>query len=515
MTISRRRIIDRNIEQSTLILLVTSTKALNILAPLVKPELFESPHSRRICKWIREFWETYKESPGKSIQNIYDSKRISLSPKDDKEISDFLEILSTKYIEEGEKQNEEYLISKAERYLKSRSLACLISSIQGLLDTGELEQAEAELSRKNLPSQLSSNWVFPFNDTEFINRVFDDEEEPPFVDLGGGLKELCGNPRRGEFWGIMGFTGRCKTWYMWELARWALENSRRVAWISLEMLDKRFAIRPYMSLTGSGLKPDGVYKYPIFDCRGNQNNTCKNLDRTSRIGKPREFDPKDNRYLACTYCRETVNKNFDPAVWYEELIQPKLTRRQTLKTSKQYEDLYGEKLFSLISFPSFGANIGDIINALDTLEFSQNWVPDTICIDYADILRPDDSKLIGRDRIDHTWKLLKGLAETRKAWVLTPTQSNREGADKGLLSETNTGEDIRKLHHVDVMLTINQTKQEKAQGYARIGQLKARWEDFDPLQVLMVLQHLKTGQTNLDSYLVQWNQKKKETGEEE
>jgi len=65
------------------------------------------------------------------------------------------------------------------------------------------------------------------------------------------------------------------------------------------------------------------------------------------------------------------------------------------------------------------------------------------------------------------------------------------------------------------MLTINQTKQEKAQGYARIGQLKARWEDFDPLQVLMVLQHLKTGQTNLDSYLVQWNQKKKETGEEE
>lgn len=519
MPISRRRIIDRNIEKNTLILLITSTQALNTLAPLIQPEFFESPYSRKVCKWIKEFWLAYKEAPGKLIQNIYESERINLNPKEEEEIADFLETLSEKFIEEGgEKQNTDYLIEKASRYLKSRSLSCLVSKVQGMLEMGELEEAEAELSRKSLLSQLSSNWVFPLDDPVFINQVFDEEEEETFVELGGGLKELCGNPRRGEFWGVMGFTGRGKTWYMWELARWALESGRRVAWISLEMLDKRFAIRPYMNLTAAGFKNDGIYKYPVFDCRLNQNNTCKKLDRVSRMGKPREFDPKDDRYLPCTYCREMEGeeRDFDPAVWYEELIQPRISRGLVIKQlMEQYGNQYGTRLFSLISFPSFGADVGDIINALDALEFSKGWIPDVICVDYADILRPDDTKVIGRDRIDHTWKLLKGLAETRRAWVITPTQSNREGADKGLLSETNTGEDIRKLHHVDVMLTVNQTKAEKSQNFARIGQLKARWEDFDPMQVLMVLQHLKTGQTNLDSCLVRWERKGKFEEEED
>jgi hypothetical protein len=132
-----------------------------------------------------------------------------------------------------------------------------------------------------------------------------------------------------------------------------------------------------------------------------------------------------------------------------------------------------------------------------------------IVADYADITSPEERGQEGRDKENATWKALKRLAVRRKALVISGTQSNRMGFDKDSLDETNTSEDIRKLAHIDIAMTINQTDTEKEAGVSRIGILNHRWRDFNKRLQAVVLQNLKLGQFHIDSEMKRVSTKKK------
>jgi spore coat polysaccharide biosynthesis protein SpsF (cytidylyltransferase family) len=73
-----------------------------------------------------------------------------------------------------------------------------------------------------------------------------------------------------------------------------------------------------------------------------------------------------------------------------------------------------------------------IINACNPLlkvETIDDFVPNVIVVDYADILAPENLKLEGREKHDETWKMLKNLASSRNCLVITATQSNRARTD--------------------------------------------------------------------------------------
>jgi len=79
------------------------------------------------------------------------------------------------------------------------------------------------------------------------------------------------------------------------------------------------------------------------------------------------------------------------------------------------------------------------------------------------------------------------------------TQTTRAGISKLNLEEEDTPGDIRKLAHVELMLTINQTAEEKKKGLWRIGIMARRHGEFSKLEQVLVLHSLDLGQPLLDS----------------
>lgn len=490
MRLSRNTFIDPELEKKVLITLITSDRALLNLEGLTSPEIFQLGISKVIVKWILDYFIIYKLAPKKNIQDIFFQEKDTIPSNIQEDVQDFLEELSTKFIEEEENPtNPDYVVKRAEDYLKQRRLIYDAEQIIKLSQAGDLVEAErVRYKERIILSKIP--WHKPFDDRLFINEVFRDDTET-LLELGGGLEKLMGPLKRGYFLGLMAFTKRGKTWYMQEICDWLLATGKRVAWVSLEMDSYQFSERLYMKMSATSNERGGKFQYPILDCLQNQQGTCIKLGWFS--GKP------------CTKCKEEDSESFIPTVIQTLIERPKMDRRGVLKTTKLFGNMFGKNLFRLTSFPSNAANVRDVLGALDSLEYTENFIPDAIFIDYADLLRSEDPRIIGREAIDLTWRSLKGMASEKKALVVTVSQSNRGSSEKSLLKESDTAEDIRKLAHVDVMLSLNQTEAEKEQGIMRIGVLEHRWKKFSRNRLLMVLQQLEVGQTNLDSVIINWN----------
>ena len=166
--------------------------------------------------------------------------------------------------------------------------------------------------------------------------------------------------------------------------------------------------------------------------------------------------------------------------------------------AKLYKNSYRFK-----NYPRFSANTSDIIRDLDILEQTDNFVPDIIIIDYADILKAEDSgPSTGVAQLDDTWKSLSKLAGERYALVVTASQITRAGMDKKQVKVGDTALWVGKTAHLDVFGTLQQTSEEKKDGVMRVGLMAHRYRDFDENNNCMILQKLDYGQVCLDSEIM-------------
>ena len=306
------------------------------------------------------------------------------------------------------------------------------------------------------------------------------------------------------------------SFYLDEFRHIAVLNRLKVAFISLEMEHEEIAGRGYKRVSAMA-EDQEIFVYPVFDCIYNQYDSCKKDCRTNHIklvNKEGEKPPFsiENPYKPCTVCRGEIGGKYVPEVWYERMEKPKLTLSRMKKKGKGILAMYGD-LVRLIAHPVGTVNLQDIERDLDLLEFSENFVPDVVVIDYADILKKEDPREFGRDAINTTWKALKSLSQKRNCLVVTGTQANRDSIEKLRVTQINTGEDIRKLAHVNSMMVLNQTPWEKKLGIMRIGLIAHRSIFFDEMTQVQVLQALDMGQTHLDSEIYRTN-KNFEEGEE-
>jgi replicative DNA helicase len=168
------------------------------------------------------------------------------------------------------------------------------------------------------------------------------------------------------------------------------------------------------------------------------------------------------------------------------------------KKAKGMATMYGKDMFRVLSYPIGTANLGDIKNDLEVLEYSEDFIPDVVIVDYADILKPENTSLVGREAINETWKGLKSLAQDRHCLVVTATQANRESIGKKNVRQTHVSEDIRKLAHVDIFGVLNQTAKEKRKGVIRIGIIARRHGESDEGVQALAIQSLQIGQPFLD-----------------
>jgi len=276
----------------------------------------------------------------------------------------------------------------------------------------------------------------------------------------------------------------------------------RVAFFSLEMSKKQMKKRIYRRLTATGNQEDD-FRYPMFDCWFNQTGECEMAERTNKItlldenGRPPEYSP-DMEYRPCTYCRDKRNDNYGWAVWYETIRRPKFNLENVAREIKPIQKRFGN-MFRIKAYPKFTANVSDIMRDLDVLEHTEGFTPDMVIIDYADSVKPEDQIISGVDKEDRTWIALGQLAGIRKVLVFAPTQTTKDAMEARQTTSKHTARWVGKLGHVEVMLAMSQTKEEKEQGIMRISTMMHRHEDFNEDLSCIILQNIKVGQTLLDS----------------
>jgi replicative DNA helicase len=112
----------------------------------------------------------------------------------------------------------------------------------------------------------------------------------------------------------------------------------------------------------------------------------------------------------------------------------------------------------LITLPARSATTKDINNHLTNLMIYEDFIPDVIIIDYADLLSPG-IRQEHRHQLDDIWAELRKMAIEWDSCLITVSQSNRGSANSDL-SEESIAEDIRKIAHVTKMIGINQTRKE-------------------------------------------------------
>jgi replicative DNA helicase len=173
-------------------------------------------------------------------------------------------------------------------------------------------------------------------------------------------------------------------------------------------------------------------------------------------------------------------------------------------TEEQVAGLYGKLSKTggglvLQAYPAFTASVDDLKSFLNYLETACAYRAEVVIIDYADIVR-SDYRGEYRHQIDHTWKMLRSLAQERDCLVITATHTNKNTYTKNI-RQADMSEDSRKLNHISCMIALNQTDAEKSVGIMRASVIASRHDNFSSEEEVVVLQCLDLACPCMDSKL--------------
>lgn len=446
-----------DMERRFIINLVTDTRFCKELIPLINKKYFSSIYAREISSWVVEYYEQFQRAPGKDIQDIYYSKKQNIEDEETVDLlKKFLSSISNEYTE-SHINNIKYEIETGLKFLKLRSLEVLKNSITDSIDDKEPNKGEAALANFKRVEKPLGQGISLLHDAQKVINAFMDEDEVMFQ-FPGALGQVAGKMCRGDFVAFLAPMKRGKTWYLWYAAETALYHHHKVIFFTLEMTENQIVKRSWRSLVGQP-KSNSTILVPYFEKEG-------------------------DKYIIDN--KEEEREGLDPSK-VEEL-------------QKKFRRKFRKGDVRIISLPTKSASVSDLNVHLDNMEYYENFIPDVIIIDYADILIAEKAfKGEYRHQLDNIWSSLRKLAQERNCLVVTASQTEK-GTFKKDVDEASAAEDIRKIAHITSGLALNQTKEERQRGIIRISQVVVR-EERGSFDQAVVLQCLDIGRPCIDSRL--------------
>lgn len=449
--------IDIQDEQSTIISMIISDKFLREFINFANPLLFKTNAAKKISEWCITYFHKYEKAPGKLIQEIFESNKNSntISEEDTELIDIYLQNLTDKY--EQQNYNIEYYLDKAEAYLKLRNLENFSGRIGHCIINNEVQQAEALIAGFTRVERHLSTGIDTLNcsDAEIIERFNSEEDGDVLFSMPGELGKVMGSFCRGDFFAIAAPPKRGKSWWMQQIGIYALHAGLKVLFISMEMTEKKLMRRFFQSiLAETKQKYDYPIEVPFFD---------------------------------------------GDSIGIKEVLKNGITASKAIRKRKSIKKMFSSAGFKIICYPQYSANVDTVYTLLENLEHYEDFVPDVIIDDYADIHAPESGQNNDyRHKLDATWKRFRGMAQERKCLVVTGTQTTRSSLKNDAEQDT-IAEDIRKLAHVTGMISLNQNAEERKQHIMRVKVLAARDDYFNQDQDVEVLYQYAIGKPILDS----------------
>lgn len=125
------------------------------------------------------------------------------------------------------------------------------------------------------------------------------------------------------------------------------------------------------------------------------------------------------------------------------------------------------KRFVIKEFPTGSMRVSDLRRLLERYK-SQGLLFDLVIVDYGDLVAPERTSDNAIENSKSVYVSLRGLAMQEDIAVLTATQTNREGAKAAVATMTHVAEDFNKIRIADIVLSINQSDEERARNEARL-----------------------------------------------
>ena len=511
------------IERRIIIGLIVSTEYLQQIRNIWNERLLESQMAKRLAGWCIGYFDIYKEAPGKNIEGIFYQKLKEGLPKSIAEEieQDILPKLSEEYTEE--KFNLNYLLDQSYAYFKEQHLKQHSETIQAFIDQGELLEAE-QLACAFKPLITDSGADLDLgNDTALIRveKAFAEAKQP-----------IVRYPRQlGEFWNIQMVRGafvalmasgkRGKTFWLLDIAMRACRQKAKVAFFQAGDMTENQQLKricTYLTRKSNLKKYSGKMYQPVRDCVRNQLDLCDQDERGKGcfgIFKNRTEEIlrneitldelikqyKDNSdYEICHGCKAYKTKRLG-TVWIEEVDSGNPLTVNEAKEAVNAFFIKNKRRFKLSTHVNRTLSVEQINALLDIWEKQDDFVPDLIVIDYADILITK-VKTEFRHQQNEIWSGLRSLSQKGHRLVVTATQADSKSYEQNRLKITNFSEDRRKIDHVTAMYGLNQdTKdREKRLGLMRINELAIREGDFSNANEVVVLQNLRRGRPFLGSF---------------
>ncbi len=448
-----------NIDQEQRILskLIHDPRFHTEVLPALEPQYFTTPESRLIYEWIAEYSARHNKAPDKDTAFFFAKNSEGIK----KEALPILEAHVERLVKEPEAEITYSLeLDSTTDWIAQRKLECLIDDLKRYLAQGDLDKAQAEISDYKRPNIGRTASIDVFQDLNNAYEAFNASTDALFR-FPEALGEVVGDIARGDFVAFVGPPKRGKTWWLMHSAYTASIFLRRTLYINLEMTQQQ-CTRRFWQPVFKGTGAYGDYRVPKF---------VRNEDRTFSIEyetkKPARIDLSDP-------------KAFDAV----KTILPNVPKTQS------------DKYLKMITRPTGTFTLDDLRAELHSLRYYEDFTPDVIVIDYADIMAGTGRE--ERHRLNAIWAGLRGFAQEYDCAIITASQSGRQTMDGAKdVHGSDIVEDMRKLAHVTMAIAINQNEKEREMGLTRLKPIIRR--EGDDHREVVVLQTLKEGRIHAAS----------------
>jgi len=458
-----KRTVNKDEERDIIIGLIVSTEFIKQIKPVYKKEYLTLPYARHVADWCVEYYEKYDKAANKEIIAIFESKKSLIRDPDQIEtIEIFINKLNDRFEEAGS-FNVAYNVDRAVQYFKNSAIDNMIERIKVAKITGNLIQAEAEISnfkRVEKGSGCSTSVWCDLEEALKVVRLDDNDIVMKFPgDLGRVIRPLTSD----DFVAFIGPAKRSKTWWLIETALQCSFNKKNVLFVSLEMPAKKIRERIFQRITGEVVS---LYE---------ENDTMQEVEIPY-------FD---------------INFEINNKIFKRKELRKRLSTTSIIKKMKSIETFLKSDNFKIISEPSNTFTAAALESALDNLENYDGFIPDATIIDYADILG-SDKRQDHRNMINDKWEGIRTIGQKRHMLMVTASHTNKSTFNRDCVAD-DVVEDTRKLNHITMCIAINQMREDKDNGVQRLSVVIDRLGEFNTSRQAVAAQCFAIGGVCLDS----------------
>lgn len=455
MKIERR---DGSQERQIVIGMIVDRVVLARIAAKWQDDLFKSQWSNLVGGWCVKFFRKYDKAPGKQIESMFESWASDSKDKDTvKLVERFLEALNGEYEDYAKDSNSEYVIDIASQHFNKVRIQRLRDALEGDLDVGDLEKAEERVAKAGSTriEMGTGAGVDILLDQQAMREAFEDADETLITYPGPLGKFLSQVFTRDALVSFMAPEKRGKSFWLIDVGWRAMCQRRKVAFFAVGDMSQKQMLRR-LATRAAGR--------PIHA-----------TDPTKPVVLPKAIARGQDEPFAVVVSED---KHFSHDLSWAKAWK---SCQSVMKHKIRSRDSY----FKLSCHPNSTLNVAGMSSILQGWERG-GWVPDVIIVDYADILAPPFGVAETRDQINATWKQLRSLSQSLHCCVVTATQSDAASYKATTIDRSNFTDDKRKLAHVNNMIAINQTAEEKDQGIYRLNFVAAREFEYSESRCIHV-----------------------------